>query len=387
MTNPASLFDDLDGTEREPGEIASRFESMNRSTRTGMENVRVELERWYSRYPDPCGHLRSRFRADANHDGAFFELFLHELFLRLGLSVETEPRTACGSRRPDFLVSGEDGSAYVEATYLEQRFQPPPLEAAVFDAINKLDGHVPPNVGVHLEVDGTLECAPAQKLITNQVRKWLNEVSADDVALGRDVTALLIPVDPKYGDWKLRLRAVPRNATAPVIVVGPVRECGGVIGKELRRAVTKKARKYQNLEHPLIVAVSHTSLGAEQKEVAALLGHEARRFPRNGGGNRGTAAERVRTGKAVWFDSDKGIRHPRLSAVMMFRELAPWTVANVSACLYLNPYVDVRVPRQLRTLGYVAGADGQLRWYEGARSTRDVLALPRDWPGNLRRRT
>ena len=68
---------------------------------------------------------------------------------------------------------------------------------------------------------------------------------------------------------------------------------------------------------------------------------------------------------------------------MMFHELAPWTVANVSACLYLNPFVDDRVPRELRTLGYAAEADGHLHRYNGNRSVGDVLELPEDWPGRF----
>ena len=70
-----------------------------------MQPARDELERWYARFPDRDGDLRSRFRGrDSSHDGAFFELFLRELLSRLGFSVEVHPTLKKGSR-PDFLVS------------------------------------------------------------------------------------------------------------------------------------------------------------------------------------------------------------------------------------------------------------------------------------------
>ena len=70
-----------------------------------MQNVRYELERWYARFPDWDGDLRSRFRgADHSSDGAFFELLLCEILARLGLSVAVQPTLEDGTR-PDFLSS------------------------------------------------------------------------------------------------------------------------------------------------------------------------------------------------------------------------------------------------------------------------------------------
>ena len=123
MGNSGSLFDQIDrDSAKEPGESASRFERVNRSNRPSMHRVRNLWEDWYARFPDRSSGLRSRFRGDDhNHDGAVFELFLHQLFTRLGLSVDVEPQLEDG-RSPDFLVSGADSAAYVEATYLKQSF-------------------------------------------------------------------------------------------------------------------------------------------------------------------------------------------------------------------------------------------------------------------------
>ena len=158
----------------------------------------------------------------------------------------------------------------------------------------------------------------------------------------------------------------------------------GIIGEEIYNAVSKKAGKYKDLDHPLVVAVNISSAGAELHEEAALFGQQALRLRHNAIGNEWTSEGIVRAGKALWFDNPKRRNHyPWLRAVMMFYDLAPWTVANVSACLYLNPYVDDCVPRELRTLGYAAEADGPLRRYKRSRLVRDVLGLPEDWPGSF----
>ena len=124
--------------------------------------------------------------------------------------------------------------------------------------------------------------------------------------------------------------------------------------------------------------------GAELAEETALFGQQALRLRRSASSVEWKSEGLLRTGKALWFDNRKSCRHyPWLSALMMFHNLAPWTFANVSACLYLNPYVDDRVPRELRTLGYASEADGELRRYKGVRSVRDVLGLPKGWPGSF----
>ena len=385
VTNTAPLFSGCleRSVSHEHWRGVSRFDSLNQSAIPAMQTARDELERWYSRFPDQDGDLRSRFRgADHNHDGAFFELFLHELLPRLGLCVEVHPKLEDG-RCPDFLVSGSAGKAFVEATYLSQPSTVPPLEDEVLNAIDDLDGDVPADLGLSVWVTGTLKQAPSLKPITQKVCRWLNGLARRNSSW-HDGPEKRIPVDPKYGNLVLTLQAMPRSADSRVIQAWSTHGWSGSIGEEICKAVSKKARKYNNLDHPLVVAVNIASAGADLNEEDALFGQPALRLRRDSSSDAWSSAGSVRTGKALWFDNRKRRHHyPWLSAVMMFHNLAPWTVANVSACLYLNPYVDDRVPRELRTLGYAAEADGQLRRYEGDRLVGDVFGLPDAWPGSF----
>ncbi len=383
MTNPDSLFDQFDRAGVvEPGERASRFERVNRSNKPSMHRVRSLWEDWYARFPDRSGGLRSRFRGDDhNHDGAVLELFLHELFTRLGLSVEVEPELDDGGS-PDFLVAGADGTAYVEATYLKQNFTTPKLDRPVLDAIDELAEGVPSEIGLSAQVEGTLRGAPPLGPIKRQASAWLNRL--DPQAVGWDSEfQTTITVGAEYGDWRLVLKAIPRGLGGGLIVIGPTRSGPFNDHADLRKAVERKANRYRNLAHPLVVAADITSFAAEQVEVAALFGSVGVRLFANPSGDGWTSSESVRSGKALWFDNDRErTRNAGLTALMMVHDLAPWTVANVSVCLYLNPYVEDRVPRELSSFGYAAATGAELRRHAGTRTVREVMGLPDEWPVN-----
>lgn len=382
MTNPGPLFDQVNrsGFAR-PGERASRFERVNCANKPHMQRVRELWEGWYARYPDATGGLRTRFRGeDHNHDGAVLELFLHELFTRLDLSPEVEPRLDSG-RRPDSLVSGDAGSAYVEATYLTQPLQTPKLEAAVLDAIDELVGRAPPGIGLSLGVEGKLRRAPSIAPITNAIAAWMDRLDPQTVNWQREHQQT-IGVDEQYGDWRLKLRAVPRRPRGGLIVVGPSRGGPFRVEEQLLRAVEKKVKRYPDLAIPLVVAVNIPSFDAERIETEALFGSVGvRRHADPARADWGSPVQ-DRASNALWFDHQRErTRHARLAALLMAHDLAPWTVANVSARLYLNPYTDDRLPHELHSLGYAVASGAELKRHRGRRSVREVLELPHDWPG------
>ena len=382
MGNQDPLFDQFDRASfTEPGEIASRFERVNHSKRPYMYRVRKLWEGWYARFPDHSGGLRSRFRGDDhNHDGAVFELFLHELFTRLGLSVAVEPELEDG-RSPDFLVSGAEGAAYVEATYLKQPFATPELERPVLDAIDGLADEVSPAIGLSVQVDGALKRAPSLGPIKRQAQIWLNQLDPLVVSWRRDFHTT-IAVDAEYGDWQLTLTAIPRGLSDGLIVIGPDRGGPFNLHEDLRRAVERKAKRYRNLALPLVVAANIPSFDAERIEEKALFGQDALRLRANAAGDDWAPSGFMRSGQALWFDNNQGqTRNPGLTALMMVHDLAPWTVANVSVYLYRNPYVDDRVPHALGSFGHAAAAEAELRRRKGMHSVRDLMGLSDNWPG------
>ena len=91
----------------------------NREAGVEFDSIRDLCEQWFSRYPaEHKNDLLHDFRAKHNHQhqGAFFELFVHELLLRLGCSVTVHPELEHTTRRVDFLAETPDGQRfYVEA--------------------------------------------------------------------------------------------------------------------------------------------------------------------------------------------------------------------------------------------------------------------------------
>ena len=369
----------------------SAFQFLNRSAWPRAANVRNELGLWYERFPDLNGDLRARFRKkDQNHESAFFELFLHELFVRLGLSVEAHPVLPGGSQ-PDFLIIGSGGRAYVEATVVASTIRESPLEAPVFEAINALDGTVPTNWAVRVDTHGTLTQAPPLGPITNRIRRWLNTLepvtpTREDLD-SENAPRLDVSVDSESGDWVVSLEAVPRLAGGGVIQARHLGSYSGVIGQPVRDAISSKALQHATRGEPLIVAVNDGSGYGKEHESAALFGHQRLRLRKDDltaiGDHVPSGEELPRLG-GIWTGKRSSNpwypTHPEVSGVMIFRSARPYTAASIEACLYLNPYVEDRIPEELRAFGYAAADGDEVKWHAGC-STGKVLGLHDDWPG------
>ena len=119
MPSKHTLFDDIERSDhRHAPRREGSFDFLNRSAWPASHKMRMVLERWFEHYPeDSKSDLRARFRrSDHNHESAFFELFLHEVFRRLDLAPEVHPEPRNGHGRPDFAVRARSRATYyVEA--------------------------------------------------------------------------------------------------------------------------------------------------------------------------------------------------------------------------------------------------------------------------------
>ena len=370
--NSHRLFDDFERTD-EHGIRAreSRYEFLNRCAWPPVVRQRAQLDDWYSRFPDPTGEFCRRFRMrDRNHDSAAFELLAHEGLRASGVTVHPYPELPGGSH-PDFLVTSPSGrSAYVEATVVgSDPFSHPKLEAEVFEAIHDLGGRTPPGIGLWLEVRGTLEKSPQLSELTDEVCQWLDTLDPEQVAAcgPGEWPRTEIPVGAAYGHWVLELRAVPHNGTG-LIQKWPVRGRSGTIGKDLRRAIRKKAAQHRGIDAPLVVAVNDAGAFGRTFEVAALFGPRTIAFP--------TGDDLPRSGPGIWlYGNPTNATNTSISGVLMFRgAFTLYAPEAVQACLYLNPYVEDLVPEELRVFGYADAPNGELCFREG-RSVGEVLGI------------
>lgn len=118
------------------------YEYYNISARTDISKVRDILEKWFYNYPEEeKKELKSRFKKD--FDSSFFELFLYELFCKLGYNIIIHPDLPSSPKKPDFLISKNDLEIYIEAkivkskTMEQEAFERKRNE--LYDNLNKLN--------------------------------------------------------------------------------------------------------------------------------------------------------------------------------------------------------------------------------------------------------
>src|SRR5436190_18379049 len=99
-----NLFDDILRSQRGPAtHTEDTFSFLNHSAWHASEGVRNLLESFFRRYPSSeSAELKSNFKTQ--FDSAFFELYLHELLLRLGCEVTVHPTLNGTGAKPDFLA-------------------------------------------------------------------------------------------------------------------------------------------------------------------------------------------------------------------------------------------------------------------------------------------
>ena len=329
IANALPLFDDIDRSRQGAlGRSATWFETASRLDREDCIAIRTTLESWYSRFPDPTSDLRSRLRAnDQNSLSAFFEIFLHELFMKSGLDVTAGPEITTGSK-PDFLIAGANGrSVYVEATVTRGDVDDVHAQQ-VLGAINDLDGEVPENIGVHAVTYGSLNATPRLRSVKGRVRQWLNGLDAEDLG-GADVTAaprLTIPPPDVSGDWRLTLHAVKRDGGR---VIQASQHDVQPYGKSIRDALAGKAGQHRAAGWPVLLAVNDVNRYFDEERIFS-------RF---------------------WA------AHPKIAAALIFDRCVPWGDADDWAVhLEANPTLEGRLPPELRRLADSTVTSVRERW-------------------------
>src|SRR4051794_5664303 len=99
---PDLLFADRVRTDSSPSSgFESMFAFLDRVESAYFAQVRVELNRWFARYPTQHRpELRARLEDDENEFAAFWELLLHEVYVAAGYSVEIHPELPGTDKRP-----------------------------------------------------------------------------------------------------------------------------------------------------------------------------------------------------------------------------------------------------------------------------------------------
>jgi hypothetical protein len=391
MPTSLQIFDDIARIYAGPANHSEgRFSYYNRSARPGVVTIRAALQEWFERYPqEHQSELRARFRSgnDRNFDSAFFELFLHELLLRLKCKVEVHPSPpGAGGKAPDFLVTPENGEQfYLEAIVATAMSTEEAARQAVIDLVyDQIDRLESPNFFISI---GTMEGVATRQPSGKRIRVFLEErlaaLDPDEVAAEYTERQRDLPswVYEEQG-LKIEFGVVPKSPE------GRLKEGGRAIGifgmktrwgsdaPSLRDAVTKKGGRYGDLGLPYVVAVNPISeWGMEHIDaMEALFGTETFIFE-----SRVSEPRMVRNPDGA-FRSKGGPTYTRVSAVLVAFGAHPPSLASLPLRLYHNPWAKYPYSGPLCQLDQAVPEGDTMQRVSGT-TVAALFGLPPDWPG------
>lgn len=356
--------------------------------------AREMLENWYSHFP-PAHRLdlvrRFRSKKHNQHDGAFWELYLHELFRRLGYEVEVHPHLEGIKTRPDFLLKREGAPrAFIEARLsglqTEKNASAERLKKELHDALDKAHS---PNFFLDLDEIRTAPVRPSFKQLTNLVERWLETLNPD-----LPIETFLNDTDARtrfvweHEGWYVSLKVIPkspghrgRKGSRSVGITGGDFQWVDTRG-DLKQALMEKASKYGNLNLPYLIAINYMGLHCDREDcVDALYGSLAAkvRFDEHG------AVQQQPCRKADGFWINRGTPlHTHISAVLVGQHINVWSIGASS----LEMYEHFAAQYPIGMTGdfpcwYVPKGKDELIMRPGL-SSANILGIPAGWPGDWR---
>lgn len=328
---------------------------------------------------------RLRSENEVHFRSAAFEVLLHEGLRCLGFNLLPHPDPGTGvATRPDFLVTTDTGHEFfLEAVLATERDgRSLAAEAIKRTAIGLLDEAPHQYFLIDVQSEGDPVTQPSSRMLIREVHAWLDTLEVEALRSRLEAGGLdqMPSMNWSHESWDLTFRAIP----LAVARRGSARRLVGAQGdgirwvnawEPLRDAVKKKANRYGELAHPLVVAVNADKFHLDViDEVQALYGEEQwvevfGRPERSGPQRRENGAWR----------GPNGPQCRRVSAVWFFNDLTPYALANRRSTLYLNPWAHQPVPTALHRLPTKRLVDDALVSTEGI-SLKAIYGIPPEWP-------
>ena len=365
------LFDDSRPcvNSAEPNPNLSNFASCNSDWFWGdnlaidNSSVRDHCEQWFQGIPEgKRADLRGEFRSsdDSAHNGAFFELFLHELLMVLGCEVEFQPQVR--GQTPDFRLGEKEHSIYVEATVAGLKTNsllPSRNEQKVLNDLNTLRSC---EFSLLYEFEGDLKETIGRKFVTKGVSRLLETSDASQVRGDIDNLGLRAAPSVKIqrGDWTLTVWLHPRPAESRPkncderIVLGRMNAQSMDPISPVREALKRKAEAYKDLGAPLILALNAANpyFSRDECDFDVLSGDLSLQYGVSAGG----AAQYIRQPNGFWFSR----RSRAIAGVIIFRNADILNMFQARASLHVSPhYCGPQLPSALLRLPHFIYLDGR----------------------------
>ncbi|MEK7477674.1 MAG: hypothetical protein AAB152_18810 [Candidatus Coatesbacteria bacterium] len=380
-----TLFDVFERTNMHKSKHAETgYSFYNNSAWPAVVKIRALLEEWFLAYPqEPRTAFLNRFRDANQHPSAFFELFLHELFLRIAGSVRVEAPCSWTTHKPDFLAPIEGSSGVIieavattglnhEENTGERYF------ARVYDALESVPS---PDFLLTLRPKGQLATQPPIDEFVYSVQTWLGTLDYDECQyLCESKNSHKLPVRVlRHGEWNMEISVWPKIGSLRGRLDG-LTLSGTSFGfrqekvhEIIHKALDRKANMYKDEISPLVLAINLGRAFIDEESVlAALFGDVASEIRHDG---RGNSISNGLIAKA---------RHRSVSGVLVAWDCYPNSVARTRLMLYENPWASHPladgIPGLARCITTFRGSQIICEKREGKESS-ELFGLPRDWPG------
>jgi len=236
-----------------------------RSGRQSVLAIRQTLNTWFSHYPDEGkNELKKRFKK--TFSAAFFELFIHEIFLCQGFEIEIHPSLMDSNRKPDFLIKKKGIEIYVEAKEAKDKTRDEEgLERRInyfYDSFNTINS---PKFFIYVKellLKSTKQ--PKTKNLINKLEDKIQHFVPETVLKQIQESGFENDSELKYEDDDIMIviSLIPKCQEAqfndglrPVAMFPMVTEIGGS-EESIRNSFIKKAKKYKALNKPYIICIN-----------------------------------------------------------------------------------------------------------------------------------
>lgn len=349
--------------------VEKDFDFLDRSSISNAQLIREELNSWFSHFPVSEGKdLKNRFKKRGSFNSAFFELFVHEFFLKQRFAAEVHPTLHLSTTTPDFLFKKGLTEFYAEAKTIVGKTK---SEQSVINLKNEIYSKI--NSATFSSYKLVLEevdlLSSAQPKVSRIIKvfkgqlKISNETKRDIPLFYEDAT-ISIRGTGIFLDLSAQ-KQKPRDS----IIMYPPKFAWINEKKEFEKVLKNKVNKYGQLDKPFLICLNltgtpPTNFGVINAFYENQLGFEASEndLPRY----------QKQFRKGIFNGT-----HENLSAVLITR-IFPYNCNSAYHWLLKNPFA--RIPLDLKTLDLSRSKlNNSPNPIHKKKSIGEVLKLPKDW--------
>lgn len=351
------------------------FNYFHKSNRVDIKIIRVTLENWFSKYPETeKKELKIRFTKD--FDSAFFELFLHELFVKSGFEIVIHPEVKGSKKRPDFLIIKNGKQTYVEAkicldkTEVEMAFER--LQNEFYDKLSKVKIK-----GFLLAIKEVNFITKKQPRVKELIAKIENEVAKlDPIQVTKDIQKYGFEECPRIEyenkDFNIIVEPIPLIESKKNIIsenpIGmfPFEIFWGGGEESLRQSILKKANRYGKFEIPYLICINVLGKKTEKNDIENLVW----------GSPPYTSSTNSKDSDGIFYNSGKA-QLKNVSGIF-FTKIFPSNIPNAKYWMYKNPFANNNFNFEDIDLVYSFIKDDQIISAEGTNFDR-IFKIRKDW--------